>query len=314
MLRPRLRIPHVRGLLRQQRASAAIRGLHHMPPLSQFTKAREEGVPELLSPNAFELAWTQYQSFIIQKLNEMTAGTEYENQKVKLIVTEIAREPGLAALFNYASMAHNNQMFFEGLANLEGEEVRAMRAQAEKEKRVGGDLEGFGVPVPPRLRSLIDKDFGSLETLMREFTAVAMGMFGPGFVWLVKNERSNDLRILPTYLAGSPYTAAHWRRQPVDFATSGGSRDIVGEYTQRSRVGGGLDSGKFTASPGGLNVVPLLCLNTWEHVWLRDYGIVGQDGNSGKRTFVENWWYCINWQQVAHNAFEGEPSSGKLKM
>lgn len=59
--------------------------------------------------------------------------------------------------------------------------------------------------------------------------------------------------------------------------------------------------------PGGVpDLLPVLCLNTWEHVWLHDYGI------RGKREYVENWWKVIDWEVVAGVAgIGGEVSGGR---
>lgn len=161
--------------------------------------------------------------------------------------------------------------------------------------------------IPHKLRAELIKQFSSIETLRREFLSTAMGMFGPGFVWLVKPVQTEQFRILPTYLAGTPFTAAHWRRQGIDMNTQGpSSREILGEFMNRTQVGAGANTGsKFvdpsTAAPGGTDVVPLMCLNTWEHVWLRDYGI-GANNVGGKRQFVKSWWDVIDWNKVEDRA------------
>lgn len=71
-----------------------------------------------------------------------------------------------------------------------------------------------------------------------------MAMFGPGFVWLVKNAQSTELRILTTYLAGSPYTAAHWRRQGLDMNTQGISANSPAKsFLERTQTAVGGDNG-----------------------------------------------------------------------
>jgi Fe-Mn family superoxide dismutase len=47
------------------------RSLHSVPPLTHNFR---EGVPGLLSPNGFDMAWTQYQSLMVEKLNVLIAG------------------------------------------------------------------------------------------------------------------------------------------------------------------------------------------------------------------------------------------------
>jgi Fe-Mn family superoxide dismutase len=53
--------------------------------------------------------------------------------------------------------------------------------------------------------------------------------------------------------------------------------------------------------PGGAHLTPLLCVNTWEHVWLPQYGF-GADGVGGKKDFLLNWWRAVDWEAVASRA------------
>ncbi|KAI0100414.1 Manganese/iron superoxide dismutase, partial [Nemania sp. FL0031] len=289
MLRPRLRIPRASALLRRT-TTPSIRSIHSFPILDQFIE--DNAVPGLLSPAGYETAWTGYMQHITEKLNNLTAGTDFEHQDTLAILKSAARDPAEAATFNYASMAHNNHFFFSQLVNLR--KLYEQRAQTE-----GIQPEASEERVSPKLRKELELHFSSLETLRREFLSTAMAMFGPGFVWLVKNANTQDLRILTTYLAGSPYTAAHWRRQSVDFNTSSADRGTVTGYLERAQTGAGSTAGGqfLHQAPGGTDVVPLLCLNTWEHVWLPDYGI------AGKAAYVSAWWETINWDKVESLAF-----------
>ncbi|KAI1103323.1 manganese and iron superoxide dismutase [Jackrogersella minutella] len=284
MLRPRLRIP--RATSRLWRPAISSRAIH-MVPVTKFKP--EEGVPGLLTPGGFDFAWTQYMQLILENLNNLVAGSDFENEDTLSIIKSTAREPSMAAIFNFASMAHNNHIFFKGLVNT--------NAAQQAGEPVGEER------IPPRLKTELARQFSSIETLRREFLATAMGMFGPGFVWLVKNAASSELRILTTYLAGTPYTAGHWRRQGVDMNTQGlSSPDTVRAFLERKQTGAGADIGSSfmptnRTAPGGTDVNVLLCLNTWEHVWLRDYGI-GAGNVGGKRQFVKDWWEVIDWNEV----------------
>ncbi|KAI1482695.1 manganese and iron superoxide dismutase [Daldinia eschscholtzii] len=286
MLRPRLRIPRASRLWRPASAVWA-RPIHHVPLLEGADEG--VGVPGLLSPEGFDFAWVQYQELIIERLNALTAGTDYEQQDPLTILKVSAREPSQAPIFNYASMAHNNHFFFKNLVFHRSPLTERIEPNEER--------------IPQMLKAQLEKQFSSIETLRRELLVTAMAMFGPGFVWLVKNAQSNEIRILTTYLAGSPYTAAHWRRQGLDMNTQPISADSPARgFLERTQAGAGADIGsrfipQSQTAPGGADVIPLLCLNTWEHVWLRDYGI-GARGIGGKRQFVENWWESINWDNV----------------
>lgn len=217
------------------------------------------------------------------------SGTELEHDEPATIISKTAREPSQAPIFNYASMVFNSHFFFKNLkpkdpAQEDGSEVN---------------------PVPKALEKALQTSFSSMETLRLEMTLTANAMFGPGFVWLVRHRKTQDFRILTTYLAGSPLPAAHWRRQPVDTNTVEGpysteDSGAAAEFLSRTQRGAGaLNGSDFQRqAPGGIDIIPLLCVNTWEHVWLRDYG-VGANNFLGKRAYLDNWWHCIDWAKVA---------------
>lgn len=148
-------------------------------------------------------------------------------------------------------------------------------------------------------------------------------MFGPGFVWLVRtvnplpNSRASPLArlsILTTYIAGSPYPGAHFRQQPTDMATANTGitvgqtpQEYATAQSQNPAGGAGLFGSlrsyagtigpharnhNTTTAPGGQNLEVLLCVNTWEHVFLRDWGV------SGKQDYLEAWWASVDWKVV----------------
>lgn len=106
-------------------------------------------MPEFLSPEAFDFAWSQYQTFLVDKLNLLTQGTSvrlrcgnstfqrreiYSTQhrrdtdtastdtvdadaKPGELLVKYSKRPEMASVFNYASMAHNNHFFFNCLVS-----------------------------------------------------------------------------------------------------------------------------------------------------------------------------------------------------
>ena len=50
------------------------RGLHRIPQLQHDAYYKENGVPEFMSPEAFDFSWTQYQTLLVDKLNLLTQG------------------------------------------------------------------------------------------------------------------------------------------------------------------------------------------------------------------------------------------------
>lgn len=211
--------------------------------------------------------------------NNVPLGTVDEHVEPKNLLLKYARDPDQAATFNYASMAHNNHFFFEGLS---------------KKK----------VAMPGDLLSSLKRSFSSYETLRREFISHAESMFGPGFVWLVARRSSAvqankpaEYAILTTYLAGSPYPGAHYRRQTQDMNTQNESSAPVNSV---GAMGRHSESAKGPELLGGFineaNLVPILCINTWEHVWLPDYSI------SGKKEYARRFWEKIDWEKVRERA------------
>jgi Fe-Mn family superoxide dismutase len=149
-----------------------------------------------------------------------------------------------------------------------------------------------------------------METLKLEFLATGEAMFGPGFVWLVKSTGvggGSKFRIYSTYLAGTPYSGAHYRRQPVDMNSQpqlytgdvadiisrGVAQNDVGAMGKNSRIGKEIEP---RLAPGGVDLTPALCVSTWENAWLQDWGF------GGKRAFLEAWWDKVNWEIVMMNS------------
>jgi Fe-Mn family superoxide dismutase len=209
-------------------------------------------------------------------------GGEDESKDLKHILLKHAREPSQAPLFNYASMAHNNHFFFQSLLCLPEEQDQ----QPEMESG---------------LRRELEQSFGSIETLQETMVLTANAMFGPGFVWLVMGP-GTQYSILCTYLAGSPYAGAHYRRQAVDMNTEDKSaadafRRMASQPPVNSVGFFGRRSENPLLAPGGVEVTPVLCLNMWPQAYLADYG-TGFDG-PGPLQYAQNWWNVIDWDLVA---------------
>ncbi|SZF03122.1 unnamed protein product [Blumeria hordei] len=257
------------------------RTIFYVPPLPHFEKTR--GIPGLLTEPAFEIAWVQYQSMLLKNLNRLVNDTIWANKSPKEIANNFARDPENAATFNYASAAHNNHFFFESLTYNDTNPEST----------------------PEKFRAQITKSFGSFETLRLDMLKSANAMFGPGYVWLVK-DFENNYSVLATYLAGSPYPEAHFRKQPVDFNTqSAESPKNFSEHMKKMVSGPPANSvGKFGSqlddpkrAPGGTILTPVLCVSTWPHVYLPDYGF-----QPGKEEFTAQWWKKINWDIVSSRA------------
>ncbi|PYH42672.1 mitochondrial 37S ribosomal protein mS42 [Aspergillus saccharolyticus JOP 1030-1] len=244
------------------------RAIHRVPQLAFQEQYEKEGVPGFLSPEAYDFSWTQYQSLLVDKLNLLTQDTIDADAKPGELLVKYSRRPEMASVFNYASMAHNNHFFFNCVSPR-------------------------NTPIPAKLEEDIRESCSSVESLKLDFLATANAMFGPGFVWLAKNlEREGMLHIFCTYNAGSPYPAAHSRRQAVDMNTHTPDTALGNQFAGAM---GSFSPTQKEMAPGAVDVQPILCVNTWEHVWMMDYGI------AGKEEYLERWWSRINWEVVVDN-------------
>ncbi|KAL9126265.1 MAG: hypothetical protein Q9217_004658 [Psora testacea] len=171
-------------------------------------------------------------------------------------------------------------------------------------------------PISRLLHTRLTTAFSSIESLKKQYLATAQGMFGPGFVWLIRNPSSRahsstdpgnpandpEFTILCTYIAGSPLPGAHPRAQPHDMNTENELSMRAGTIGQYS---GSVDS---KVAPGRIPRAEV-CLGvcTWEHCWNHDFGVTGH----GKRRYLEAWWESVDWGVVEKNAVL---ESGKADM
>ncbi|KAJ5994313.1 hypothetical protein N7451_010037 [Penicillium sp. IBT 35674x] len=266
--RPALRAASVQTPISSALPRFQTRALHRIPQLQNEKYYKENGIPEFMSPEGFDFAWTQYQNLLVDKLNLLTQDTVDADAKPGELLVKYSKRAEMASVFNYASMAHNNHFFFNCLSPQ-------------------------STDIPEKFARDIIDTCSSVESLKLDFLATANSMFGPGFVWLAKNlEREGMMQIFCTYNAGSPYPAAHSRRQSVDMATHTPETQLGNQFA--GSMGAHAQNQKSLA-PGAIDVQPILCVNTWEHAWMMDYGI------AGKAEYLERWWDRINWDVVFDN-------------
>jgi Fe-Mn family superoxide dismutase len=234
------------------------------------------GVDSLFSQQAYDTAYNKNMAFLIHRLNKGTSGTDYEHSTPKDLILTFARNPTYASLFSAASMAHNTHFFFDSLAP------------------IPNPLNKYEV-----LESALIKSFGSIDSLLRTMLTTANAMHGPGFVWLVQATRRStsaagvpsslpEFRILTTYNAGTPYPEAMYRQQSKDQSTELGYNGNAGSFGSTSA----REKDAPQLPPGTELITPVLCVSTWEHMYLQDYGV------DKKSTYLVDWWKVIDWAAV----------------
>ncbi|MEY4194948.1 MAG: hypothetical protein RLZZ226_1316 [Pseudomonadota bacterium] len=147
--------------------------IHELPPLPY---ARDALAP-YISAETLEFHYGKHHATYVTNLNNLIAGTEFENLSLEEIVK---RSSG--GIFNNAAQVWNHTFYWNGL------------------KPNGG-----GAPTGA-IAAAIDAAFGSFDQFREDFTKCAVTTFGSGWAWLVKNA-DGSLALVSTSNAGCPLTA-----------------------------------------------------------------------------------------------------------
>ena len=134
-----------------------------------------DALEPLMSKETLEFHYGKHHQTYVNNLNNLIAGTKFENSTLVEIVLE--SEGGL---FNNSAQVYNHDFFWKGLTPTQGE-------------------------IPSKVEEVLCKTFGSVEKFKEEFTAKAIGQFGSGWAWLVQDE-NQELKIVTTSNAANPLT------------------------------------------------------------------------------------------------------------
>lgn len=143
---------------------------HILPPLPYPESALEPHI----SRETVHFHYDVHHRTYINKLNQLIAGTDFENCSLEEIVRNSAGD-----IFNNAGQAWNHNFYWQCLAP-----------------------GGSNAPEGP-LAAAIRSEFGSLAELQTQFSKVTEKIFGSGWAWLIQNP-DGALAIIHTGNAGSP--------------------------------------------------------------------------------------------------------------
>ncbi len=127
-----------------------------------------------ISQKTLEFHHGKHHQAYVNNLNKLTEGTRFENASLEEIIKEAD-----GGIFNNAAQVWNHTFYFEAFS-----------------PSGGGEPEG-------ELADAINRDFGSFEKFMEEFSKAGATLFGSGWVWLVKDSRGG-LDIVQESNAGNP--------------------------------------------------------------------------------------------------------------
>ncbi|MDR0711713.1 MAG: superoxide dismutase [Prevotellaceae bacterium] len=127
-----------------------------------------------ISKQTMELHYGKHLQAYVNNLNALIAGTPFENVDLETIVKH-----SNGAIFNNAAQVWNHTLYFNQLS------------PAPQAKPSG------------KLAEAISKSFGSFDAFKEQFNKAAAGLFGSGWVWLVRNA-DGSLAITQEANAGNP--------------------------------------------------------------------------------------------------------------
>jgi len=145
---------------------------YELPQLPYAINALEP----VISQKTIEFHHGKHHQTYVTNLNNLIAGTEFENSTLEEI---IKKSDG--AIFNNAAQVWNHTFYFFSFS-----------------PQGGGSPKG-------KLAEAIDKTWGSFENFQKEFNTAATTLFGSGWAWLVKDS-AGTLSIVKESNAGNPLT------------------------------------------------------------------------------------------------------------
>ena len=141
----------------------------------------------VISARTMELHFHKHHQAYVDNLNKLLPGSGLEGLTLEEIIRQTAGQADRQAIFNNAGQHFNHRFFWDSLRTAEANSDPSGHLLAEIEAR-----------------------FGSLADFKEAFKKTAGGLFGSGWVWLVKKD--GRLEIQPLYNADNP-VAHGW--QPV---------------------------------------------------------------------------------------------------
>jgi len=129
-----------------------------------------------ISKETLEYHYGKHHQAYVTNLNNLIKGTEFEQKSLEEIIKSSS-----GGIFNNSAQVWNHTFYWHCLSPKGGHEPTG------------------------KLADMINKTFGSFQAFKEQFTKTAIGTFGSGWAWLVKNP-DGSLAITSTSNAGTPMT------------------------------------------------------------------------------------------------------------
>jgi Fe-Mn family superoxide dismutase len=156
---------------------------HKLPELPY---SRDSLAPHI-SAETLDFHYGKHHQAYVTNLNNLIKGNEFES----LSLEDIVKKAPAGGVFNNAAQVWNHTFYFHGMA-----------------PKAGGEPSGA-------LAAAINAAFGSFAAFQEKFNASAVGNFGSGWTWLVKNA-AGGVEIVNTSNADTPLRTANKPLLTVD--------------------------------------------------------------------------------------------------
>lgn len=133
-------------------------------------------IKDFISKETCEYHHGKHHQTYINNLNNLVAGSEFENKGLFEIITK-----SQGGIFNNAAQVYNHDFYWDCISA----DSSAKSAELDSE---------------------INASFGSFESFKEEFLKAATTLFGSGWCWLVYNANSKKLEFKQTSNAQTPLT------------------------------------------------------------------------------------------------------------
>lgn len=301
--------------------SSSHRGICTVAEMSNLRPDR--GIKGLLSPKGLDIAWYQYQQYVIDSLNKSIQGhAAFEKMASPFEILQASGHSGdFQEIYYWASQAYNNEFFFSALrdsidnqATIEPPNITDPIAKDYyRHVDISTDVINFPYnlqkseqPKPVSTFSFSSLDDDTLEYMINEsfdspiaFRELLINradvMFGNGYVWLVYSH-GGGLAVFNTYNGGSPYSFQTQNNNKSNPSTTTTTSTTTQSKRSRSSLyanANELRAQGMTYDPTApMQVLPILNINAMQHIYLPDYGVYG------KLKFLSNAFNCIDWTMV----------------
>ncbi len=140
----------------------------------------KDALSPTISAETIDYHYGKHHKAYVDNLNKFAAGTKYESMSLEEVVKASQGQASEKKIFNNAAQVWNHTFFWNSLA-----------------PKSGGNPTGA-------IAGALDKAFGNFADFKTKFSDAAVGQFGSGWAWLIKNA-DGTLAIETTPNAETPF-------------------------------------------------------------------------------------------------------------